>query len=199
MHSAVLDCTLWIMTTDAQALALRGDGVAAYSTREVRVLKAMQVRDPEGFDAKLQAIHAIQMILPTLLEAEPAPVVVRAPKVRAPQPKARDANLGPLFPPCPTCGELRHWHDHAGQRWGRETTGFYGRGDRTEIGLPFVDLTYGIPVVDRPCCGQALGAIQASPASADESLRLDSGQSQRNHTTLLPRHSSILRTPSAGK
>lgn len=28
------------------------------------------------------------------------------------RPKPRDPRLGPILPPCATCGELRHWHNH---------------------------------------------------------------------------------------
>ena len=55
-RSALLDCELWVAETPADAAAAPA-GVLVYLMSEVWLLQDLKARDPEGFEAKLQAIH----------------------------------------------------------------------------------------------------------------------------------------------
>lgn len=55
--SEVLGDTIWFAWTEADAEALRAEGVVAYLPEEIMALHAMKARDGEGFGEKLRVLH----------------------------------------------------------------------------------------------------------------------------------------------
>jgi hypothetical protein len=117
--SDVLYERFWVTPTDAHAVALAAQGQGVYQPDEIWLLRDLKARDPHTFPAKLRAIHQVKTIFGATVTHE-VPITTARPARRAAleRPvKPRDPRLGPILPPCATCGELRYWHDHETETW----------------------------------------------------------------------------------
>jgi hypothetical protein len=117
--SDVVQERFWVVPTAAQAAALMAQGQVAYQPDEIWQLRDLKASDPQAFPEKLKAIHQAKSIFDaTVTHEDPPPAgrtARRSPRERSAKP--RDPRLGPILPPCATCGELRYWHEHETDRW----------------------------------------------------------------------------------
>jgi hypothetical protein len=117
--SAVLQEHFWVAPTAAHAAALAVQGQVAYQPDELWRLRDLQAPDPAAFPAKLRAIHQAKTIFGAAVTHEARPPTGRPARraARERPAKPRDPRLGPILPPCATCGALRYWHDHNADLW----------------------------------------------------------------------------------
>jgi hypothetical protein len=109
----------WVAPTDAHAATLAAQGQIAYQPDEVWRLWDLKARDPQTFAVKLRAIHQAKTIFEATVTHDAPPAIgSTAGRVARERPvKPRDPRLGPILPPCATCGDLRYWHDHDADSW----------------------------------------------------------------------------------
>jgi hypothetical protein len=117
--SDVLQDGFRVVPTAAQVAKLAAQGQIAYCPDEIWYLRDLKARDPQGFPAELKAIHQAKSLFGATIVHEAPPTTGRtAGRAARERPvKPRDPNLGPILPPCVTCGELRHWHEHTTDTW----------------------------------------------------------------------------------
>jgi hypothetical protein len=117
--SAVVQERFWVAPTTAQASALAAQGQVAYQPDEIWHLRALKARNPQTFPEKLRALHQAKSIFDATVTPEEPPPTGRTAR-RAVQErlvKPRDPRLGPILPPCATCGDFRYWHEHETDQW----------------------------------------------------------------------------------
>ena len=117
--SDVVQERFWVAPTAAHAAELAAQGQVVYQPDELWRLRALQAPDPAAFLAKLRVIHQAKAIFGATVTHEARPTTDK-PARRAAQErpaKPRDPGLGPILPPCATCGALRYWHDHDADIW----------------------------------------------------------------------------------
>ena len=117
--SDVLQERFWVAPTATQAAALAAQGQVVYQPDEIWRLRDLQAPDPAAFPAKLRAIHQAKTIFGAAVTHEARPTTGRPARraARERPAKPRDPRLGPILPPCATCGALRYWHDHDADIW----------------------------------------------------------------------------------
>jgi len=117
--SDVVQEPFWVAPTATQATALAAQGQVVYQPDEIWRLRDLKASDPATFPAKLRVIHQAKAIFGATVTHEARPTTDK-PARRAAQErpaKPRDPGLGPILPPCATCGALRYWHDHDADIW----------------------------------------------------------------------------------
>ena len=117
--SETLQADFWVCATAAHADAFHTEGQVAYLPDEIGLLRDLKARDPATFPAKLRAIHQAKTIFGATImqDAPPTPGRPTGRATRERPAKPRDPRLGPILPPCATCGALRYWHDHDADIW----------------------------------------------------------------------------------
>jgi hypothetical protein len=117
--SAVVHERFWVAHNAAQAATLAAQGYVAYQPDEIWHLQELKASDPQTFPEKLRAIHRAKTLFgATITPAAPPTTGSPASRAARPRPmKPRDPRLGPIWPRCATCGDLRYWHDHAAATW----------------------------------------------------------------------------------
>ena len=117
--SDVVQERFWVAPTATQAAELAAQGQIVYQLDEIWRLRDLQASDAAAFPAKLRAIHQVKALFGATVTQDTHPTTGRtAGRAARERPaKPRDAELGPILPPCAMCGELRYWHDHAPDSW----------------------------------------------------------------------------------
>jgi hypothetical protein len=113
--SDVLQERFWVAPTATQAAALAGQGQVVCQPDELWRLRDLQARGPAAFPAKLRAIHQAKTLFGVTVTHDTPTITGRVTRKRSVKP--RDSRLGPILPPCATCGDLRYWHDHDADTW----------------------------------------------------------------------------------